>query len=126
MWPFKKRHPFTHNPEDFKLRIVPAWFSNDWINFEYSANGGRTWKKVYGAYPPFLGSADYDWKWEPVHYQLGNGEFTAEKGKFSSYQKILDFEKKEEIEYHNGVEAQELRRANIKKNKQEAYNRANS
>lgn len=128
MWPFNlfKKHPFNHNPEDFKLRIVPAWFSNEWIEFEYTANGGRSWKRVHGAYAPFLGHVDYDWKWEPVHYKLGNGNFDHEKEKFSSYQKILDYERSEEETYYKGMEEQKKRREKISQDKKDAYRRANS
>jgi len=127
MWPFNifKKRPFTHNPEDFRLRIVPAWFSNEWVEFEYSGNGGETWKRVHGANKPYLDHVDYDWKWEPVHYQLGDGDFDHEKKKFSSYQKILDFEEKELIEYYKGVESQNQRRIENKQKKKEAYIRAN-
>lgn len=128
MWPFNKfkNLPFTHNPEDFKLRIVPSWFSKDYVELEYSANGGKTWKRIYCAAAPFFGSIDYDWKWEPLHYRLGNGDFTYEKEKFSSYQKIIDFEKSEEIRYQKGVEEQKNRRVEASQKIKDAYKKANS
>lgn len=124
MWPFKKK--FNHNPEDFQLRIVESWFSNEYVQFEYSANGGRTWKTIYHAEPPFLGSINYDWDWKPLSYSLGNGNFRFEKEKFSSYQKILDYEKEQEKTYYEGQESIKRQRREIEERRLEALKRANN
>jgi len=27
-------HPFTHKPEDFKIKVVESWFSNKYVTYE--------------------------------------------------------------------------------------------
>lgn len=124
MWPFKKK--FNHNPEDFQLRIVEAWYSKNRIAFEYTANGGQSWKTIKHANPPFLGHIDYDWEWEDLTYSLGSGDFSFEKEKFSSYQKILDYEKEQEKIYYEGQESVERQRRQIEEKRLEALKRANN
>lgn len=124
MWPFRKK--FNHNPEDFRLEIVESWFSEDYVEFRYSANGGKSWKNIYHANPPFLGNIDYDWKWETLTYELGSGDFRAERERFSSYQKILDYEKEQEKKYYEGQESV-IRQRNLNKQQRlNALKRANS
>lgn len=124
MWPFRKK--FNHNPEDFKLKVVESWFSEDWVEFMYTANGGKSWKKIYRAESPFLGHIDCDWKWSPLTYRLGDGDFRAEKERFSSYQKILDYEKEQEKIYYEGQESVERQRRQIEERRLEALKRANN
>lgn len=128
MWPFNKfkKSPFTHNPEDFKFSVVQSWFSKDYVEFEYTANGGKTWKHIHHAESPCLGSLDYDWEWKRLCYPLGNGDFSHQKQKFSSYQKILDFEKEEEEKYRTGQESIERQRRIREEKRLEAFKRANS
>lgn len=80
----------------FKLRIRPLSYNNDWVQFEYTANGGLKWKPIYCAVHPFLSSIDYDWGWQTYKRKLTPlSNFDHEKEMFSSYQKILDYEAKE-------------------------------
>lgn len=119
---FKIFKKFNHDPKDFMLRIVPAFSSDsDWINFEFTANGGRRWEKIYGC-STYLSSVE----WGPVCYKLGNGEFSTEREKFGSYQKILDFEENERKEYESKTKDanESLRRERERKNL--AYERFNS
>ena len=86
--------PFTHNPEDFKIKLEP-WSSHP-QNFyvKYSANGGESWEYVYTSKPPFLGRLDYNWEWEiwwGSQYRYG---LETVKSEFTSYQAILDYEAK--------------------------------
>jgi len=120
------RKPFNHNPEDFKLRIVRSWFSDDYVEFEYSANGGRDWKKIYNSVKPFLGLLQYDYEWKPIRFRLDKGDFTYEREKFSSYQKILDFENKEKSEYEAGMSSVIKQRNDMESKKIEALKRANA
>jgi hypothetical protein len=94
MWPFRKfRIKFNHDPEMFCLRLVPSWFSSDYINYKYTANGGLTWKYVHCAEEPLYGRLDYDWRWNIISHQFKpSSNFDYEKEKFGSYQKILDYE----------------------------------
>ncbi len=96
--------PFTHNPDDFKLELEQS-YGGGMVYFRYSANGGRNWKYVYWSQKPFLGDMDYDWLWERVSYLSNNlkeDSFTYELNQFSSYQKILDYEKQQEQEFEKG------------------------
>jgi hypothetical protein len=82
--------PFNHDPKDFRFKIAPSWFSIDYVQFEYSANGGKTWKSIkHAAEPRYSG---YKWTWETLTYRLSyDYDYRREKEKFDSYQKILDF-----------------------------------
>lgn len=124
MWPFRKK--FNHNPEDFQLKVVEAWYSKTRIAFKYTANGGKSWKYIHHANPPFLGHIDYNWEWEVLTYNLGNGDFSSEKQKFSSYQKILDYEKEQEKIYYEGQEKVERQRRLNEEKRLESFKRANS
>ena len=96
--------PFTHNPEDFKLELEQS-VGGGMVYFRYSANGGKNWKYVYWARKPFLGNIDYDWEWTRVSYLCDNlisTSFDYELNKFSSYQKILDYEKAQSEEFDKG------------------------
>jgi hypothetical protein len=118
-------NPFTHTSEDFILRIVSSSFSNDYIVFEYSANRGRGWKTIQCCKDPFLRSEDW-YTMGDLTFRLGNGEFSSEKEKFSTYREILDYEKaqREKRDLKNNELAKH--RDQLEKNKEEAYKRANS
>lgn len=112
MWPFKKfRIKFCHDPQMFCLKIVKSWFSDSYIHYKYTANGGLTWKYVhYAAYPAC--GLDYDWHWERISHSFNeHSNFDHEKEMFGSYQKILDFEAKERIRYIEGNRKHKQERA---------------
>lgn len=115
----------TYDPDKFKLRIVPAWFSSDYVQFEYTRNG-KTWHTIYTCSSPFLGHLDYNYVWERLSYRLGNGIFDHEKEKFSSYEKIKAYEEQQYKKYIDGNKDLERQREEIRERKKEAYKRANS
>lgn len=119
--------PFTHNPEDFRLRIVPAWFSDEYASFEYSANGGESWKTIYAAESPYLGNLDYNWEWKPLAYKIyQDSTFKHEREKFSSYQKILDYEAEQTKRFREGQASIEKQRQEIAERKREQWKKINS
>lgn len=124
MWPFNRK--FNHNPEDFRLKIVESWFSENFIEFRYSANGGQSWKKIYYAKEPLLNRIDHDWEWKTLTYKLGSGDFSTEKKRFSSYQKILDYHKEQEEKYKKGQESHERKRKIEEEERLKALKRANN
>ena len=80
--------PFTHDPKDFRLKIAPAWFGDDWVKIKYSANGGKWYNTIH--------HAEYDilkerFCWEPLYVKVWSSTSRAEL--FTSYQSILDYEK---------------------------------
>ncbi|MFA5153781.1 MAG: hypothetical protein WC554_14565 [Clostridia bacterium] len=126
---FQKCNPltFTDDPKDFKLRIVPSWFSEDYVSFEYTANGGKTWKTIKCADSPFLNSLEYDWKWKTLSYRLTyNADFSHEKEKFSSYQKIKDFEAAQKKIYEEGVINVEKERKEVEERRKAKYKSLNN
>lgn len=131
LWPiglYKKTvAPFNHDPENFKLKIVPAWFSSDYVSFQFSANGGESWETIYCASPPYLGLVDYDWEWKPLAYRLNSGStFKHEKEKFSSYQKILDYEANELKKFKEGQVSINKQRKDIADRKKAIWDNINS
>lgn len=84
--------PFTHNPEDFKIKLEPWSYHPENFYVKYSANGGESWKYVYTSESPFLGSLDYDWEWGRWWGQQHNYGFETVRREFSSYQAILNYE----------------------------------
>ena len=81
-----------HNPDNFRFKIVESWFSENYIHFKYSVNGGITWKYIHRcSLRPDIMTGYFTW--ERISLSLGDGDFEYEKNKFSSYQKILDYEK---------------------------------
>lgn len=122
----KRLNPFrfTHDTSKFKLNVSRSSFSSDYVCFKYSGNGGIIWKTIHRC------SSDPDilwgyYKWEDLTYSLGSGKFDYEKNKFSSYQKILDYEKIQKEMYINNNERIEKQKKERKKQKKEAYLRAN-
>ena len=118
--------PKTHNPEDFKVRLVPI---GGLIYFEYTANGGKNWDYIYWSSSPFVGSMDYDWEWTRVRYLAGNlheNSFASELNRFSSYQKILDYEKSQREEFEREDKKHRAWREDYYKNKQETIDKINS
>lgn len=131
LWPiglYKKTvAPFKHDPENFKLKIVPAWFSSDYVSFQFSANGGESWETIYCASEPYLGHIDYDWEWKPLTYRLSyDSTFKHEKEKFSSYQKILDYESNELKELNEGQASVNKQRKAIADRKKATWEKINS
>jgi hypothetical protein len=118
-------HPFTHNPEDFKIRVVESWFSIKYIHFQYTANGGRSWKYIYHCCPPLFSGLEYNYTWERITFPLGNGNFSYEKEKLSSYQKILDYESEQEKKFYDGIERRKIERKEYEIKMQEAFKKAN-
>lgn len=118
--------PNTARPEDFKLKIVPSWFSDDNVSFEYTANGGWTWNYIYSARSPFLGFLKYNWTWEIVSYRLGDGKFEGEKIKWGSYKRIQEYHAKEMKEYEAGQASIERQRKELQQKKKDALRRANT
>jgi len=100
--------PFTHDPKDFKLKLVESWFSQTYISFRYTANGGRWWKTIKCSQRPSNTITD-DWSYGDLSYKF-YGDFNHEKSKFSSYQKILDYERKEVENYYTQQEKTEKER----------------
>lgn len=107
--------PFTHNPEDFKLRFVESWFSDKYVALQYSANGGETWKTIKKASKP-ISNDDY-WEIESLIFPLKNDEqfFKDIKDGFPTYQSVIDFQnkQKEKVKRKN----QELKEEEIKNQK---------
>lgn len=108
----------------FKLEIVRSWFSSDYVEFHYTTGNG--WKPIYTCNSPFLGHIDYDYVWEPLHYQLGSGNFDAEKEKFASYAQIQAYEEEQRLKFTTGQERLRLERLQIQERKAAALKRANS
>lgn len=108
----------------FKLKIVESWFSEKYVEFKYTKNG-IFWKKIYCCRPPFLGHLDYNYTWEPLCYGLGGGNFDCEKEKFSTYEKIKEFEKQQWEEYVKGNKSVKRQRNEMKQKQLEALKRAN-
>lgn len=122
LFSFLKRKP---QPVDFKLRIVPRWSSTDgYVKFEYSKNGGRTWKTIRHAVEPLFHTPDYNWKWEPLTYSEG-GMFEAEKARFSTLEKVQAYVSSERKRYEEGYKKVEAHWENVKRQKKEYYNKLN-
>ena len=107
--------PFTHDPQDFKLRFIESWFSEKFVILQYTANGGDNWKSIkYAKEPRFNG--EY-WCIDVETYPLNNREeyFKEIKEKFPTYQSVIDFEnkQKEKVKRKN----QELKEEEIKNQK---------
>lgn len=117
---------FNHNPKDFIIKFEETWYSEDRVILKYSANGGKSWKYVHHAKPPFLGNIDYDWEWETLKFTLGDNDLRREKEKFSSYQKILDYESEQAEIYIKGQETIERQRRIREEKRLEALKKANS
>lgn len=99
LFSFLKRKP---QPVDFKLRIVPRWSASDgYVCFQYSKNGGRTWKTIHHAEPPMYHTRENHWSWKPLIYRMG-GDFKAEKERFSTLEKVLAYEASERKTYEDG------------------------
>ena len=111
--------------DEFKLEVVPAWYSNDYVRFRYTINGGWSWDFVYHAKEGFLGLIKYDWTFSQLGFPLGNGDFEKEKEQFNSYEKIKSFE---DLEYKKYVKRNEIlkkERAVLINKRNEAYKKAN-
>ena len=117
--------PNTDRPEDFKLKVVPAWLGADNVSFEYTANGGWTWNYIYSARSPFLGFLKYDWEWKVVSYDLGNGDFQGEKIQWGSYKLIQEYHAKEREEYKDGCASVDRQRKEQDQRKKDALIKAN-
>lgn len=119
--------PFNHNPEDFRLKLEES-YGGGMVYFKYSANGGKDWSYVHWSRKPFLGHMDYNWEWERVSYlsyNLKDGSFAHELDKFSSYQKILDYEKGQREEMEKGDKEHRAWRENYYKQKRETLDKIN-
>jgi hypothetical protein len=123
MFDFLKKVVAQDSPENFKLEVVPSWFSNDYVSFRYTTNG-VTWKTIQCARAPFL--SDDDWKMEHVAYRLGDGNFTYEKAQWDSKEKIEAYEANERQHAKTGQVALEEERVQREVRRKEAFKRANS
>jgi len=124
LYKYHSKKPIFPKSNEFILKIEPALFSSDYIRYRYSINGGFTWKSVCAASSPLFGGEN--WTWGEINHKLGNGNFDHEKQKFSSYEKIKEFEKEQTKIYNNGREKIEKNRIKAQEDKQKAYERANS
>lgn len=116
---------FTHNPEDFKIRVIPSWFSDDYATFEYSANGGISWRLVKHAEQPINIFRD-NWGWGVLTYKIHkNSTFEYELEKLSSYEKILEYEAREKQILKEGLEDVDRQRAEHYQSIRDSYNRIN-
>jgi len=106
-------HPFTHNPDDFKIKVVESWFSDKYVCFRYSANGGFSWKTINYAMPPFLNHIDYDWEYKSFAVSLDR-YIESTLRNFNTYQKIIDYEKDQFKKYKQGNVDVQNERINIK------------
>jgi len=93
-------HPFTHNTADFKIKVVESWFSNEYVIFEYSANGGFTWKTIHYASPPNVFQED-SWEYKNLTFSLDENVKNILEN-FNTYQKIIDYEKDQFEKYMQG------------------------
>ena len=107
--------PFTHDPQDFKLRFIESWFSEKYVILQYTANGGENWKSIKCAQEPSLDGDN--WYLDVETYPLNSSEeyFKEIKEKFPTYQSVIDFEnkQKEKVKRKN----QELKEEEIKNQK---------
>jgi hypothetical protein len=118
--------PFNHDPKDFKLKVVSSWFSEDYVSFKYTANGGRSWKTIRCAHEPFLGTMDDNWEWSALAYKLSPGStFEYEKRQWETYQGVLNYEAKEWKKYLDGWEKQERRRREYVENRRKQLSALN-
>lgn len=87
-------HPFTHNPEDFKIKFKSTYYSDLYCNVLYTANGGITWKYIYYCQEPVFSYDDYYLRKETYNI---NEDYYIKKSKqaFTSYQRVLDYQKEE-------------------------------
>jgi hypothetical protein len=91
------KSPFTHDPNSFRLMITSSPKNKNLVAFKYSANGGRNWKYIYHAQQD-----GHRYIWEPFTIKSISYAYSVRmSNKFSSYQRILDFEKEEKEKYDN-------------------------
>lgn len=118
--------PFTHNPEDFKLRFVESWFSDKYVALQYSANGGKTWKTIKKASKP-ISNDDY-WEIEYLIFPLKNDEqfFKDIKDGFPTYQSVIDYENKQKEKVNSKNNELDEQLILKRKNKVKKINKINS
>jgi hypothetical protein len=111
----------------FEIEVVPSWFSKDYVSFRYTNNGGITWNNVKEACKPYLDHIDYDWTWEDVTYRLNvyEPDFSHELEKWGSIEKIEAWHKSEREIYEMGNKKVRERREEVRRNREEAYKKAN-
>ena len=120
-------HPFTHNPEDFKIELVPRWEGSEYVCYRYTANGGFNWRYVMCSSRPFLGCLNYDWDWEILSFKLWRDSDSDNVfGNYNTYQKILNHEKSEWNKYLEGQKDIKRQRENIRVGKIEQLKQINS
>ena len=87
--------PFSHDIKYFRLMITTYPFNKNFFSFKYSANGGKSWKYIY-----HVKETESGVRWEPFSDKRISYSFSMNISKnFSSYQKILDFEKSERLKF---------------------------
>lgn len=116
---------YVPKPEEFEIKVVPSWHSMNYVNFKYRASPRHRWKYIYHCKSPFLGLLEYDYTWEKVSFELGQGIFDAELNRWGSIEKIEAYEKAESEKYYKGVQSHKMQRQQVQENKQKAYERAN-
>ena len=104
------------NPKNFKLKIVPIW-GNSFVEFHWSINKGLSWNVIK--------YCDVDGVWEgiydmysmiPVRHGLTlNSNFDFEKDKWSTYEKVIEYDKKEREKVKKNNEDLILQQKNMKK-----------
>lgn len=85
---FLKKEPI------FKLRIEESWFSNDYVVMQWTING-RKWNTIqhFCDYPIDYGMRDLTFSIE------NRDNFDDEMKQFSTLEKVIQFEKDENIKY---------------------------
>ena len=107
----------------FELRFVESWFSINHVEVKYRT--GYFWHHVHYTEPPLL---DGEWyTWDRLIYRLSpNRDFEFERKKFSSLQKIQEFEKSQLEILETKNKELEISRDNYSKQLQEALMKANN
>lgn len=85
---FINRFSFSYDISKFRFKIVESKSLDHLVVFKYSANGGITWRTIH--------HYNNSHKWvELTDYLYGNYGFDTKKEQFSSYKKIINYEKNE-------------------------------
>jgi hypothetical protein len=106
----------------FKLKIVPSWFSSDYVVFKYKK--GIFWHTIHCCSETGYGIYDMC-KWDYLTYRIGEGNFDYEKEKFSTYDKIKEFEAEEWKELIDNNKKLKEEQKEYEEKKKKSYERAN-
>lgn len=102
----------------FEIRIIPSWFSEDYVNFQYRRPNG-TWGNIECCSPNTYGELDYVHKMERILYRAGfNSGKTAQEyfkedlKKWDTLEKVKEYHAKQK-------ELVEKKNASLKKQRDE-------